>query len=90
MLGRSCARCSRPLRGRFQMDRLVLFNQKFSPAGARATSYTSPGAALPRAVFRVLQAEGYLPHRTRRHGSRGPTGWRGRELRRGIEDGIGG
>ena len=49
------------LRTRFQLDRLVLFNQKFSPCWRpRYLIYESP-AALPRSVFRVLQAEGHLP-----------------------------
>jgi lysyl-tRNA synthetase, class II len=49
------------LRKRFQMDRLVLFNQKFFPSWrARYLIYESR-AALPRSVLRVLQAEGYLP-----------------------------
>jgi lysyl-tRNA synthetase, class II len=49
------------LRKRFQMDRLVLFNQKFFPSWrARYLIYESR-TALPRSVFRVLQAEGYLP-----------------------------
>jgi lysyl-tRNA synthetase class 2 len=54
----------RPLRSRFQMDRLVQFNQKFSPCWrARYLVFDSrPG--LPAAIFRVLQAEGYLPRRT--------------------------
>ncbi|HET9718876.1 MAG TPA: phosphatidylglycerol lysyltransferase domain-containing protein [Solirubrobacteraceae bacterium] len=59
-----------PLRSRFQMDRLVLFNQKFMPHWRpRYLVFESP-AGLPRAVVRVLQAEGYLPRRvsTRRAG----------------------
>ncbi len=54
-----------PLHRRFQMDRLVSFNDKFSPQWrARYLVYESR-AALPLAVARVLQAEGYLPHRER-------------------------
>jgi lysyl-tRNA synthetase class 2 len=54
----------RPLSGRFQMDRLVLFNEKFSPDWRpRYLVYESP-VALPRTIFRVLQAEGYLAHRS--------------------------
>ncbi len=45
----------------FQMDRLVRFNEKFSPQWRpRYLIYETP-AALPRSVVRVLQAEGYLP-----------------------------
>jgi lysyl-tRNA synthetase class 2 len=76
-----------PLRGRFQMDRLVLFNQKFSPAWRpRYLVYESRGL-LPRSVFRVLQAEGYLspppPARRRRDGDR----WRARAP---LEDSVAG
>lgn len=53
----------RPLRTRFQMDRLVLFNQKFSPTWRPRYLVFESRAALPRAVFRVLQAEGYLSRR---------------------------
>jgi lysyl-tRNA synthetase, class II len=52
-----------PLHRRFQMDRLVRFNEKFSPEWRpRYLVYESP-AALPLAIVRVLQAEGYLPQR---------------------------
>jgi lysyl-tRNA synthetase class 2 len=51
------------LGGRFQMQRLVRFDEKFSPYWRpRYLVYETP-AALPRAVLRVLQAEGYLPSR---------------------------
>jgi len=50
-----------PLRRRFQMDRLVLFNQKFSPRWRSRYLVFEPRVGLPRAVLRVLQAEGYLP-----------------------------
>jgi lysyl-tRNA synthetase class 2 len=47
----------------FQMERLVRFNEKFSPDWRpRYLVYESP-TALPGSVLRVLQAEGYLPHR---------------------------
>ncbi len=50
---------------RFQMERLVRFNEKFNPEWRpRYLVYESQGA-LPRAVVRVLQAEGYLPERGR-------------------------
>jgi lysyl-tRNA synthetase class 2 len=53
------------LGGRFQMERLVRFNDKFSPEWRpRYLVYESRGA-LPRAILRVLQAEGYLPERRR-------------------------
>ncbi len=50
-----------PLRGTFQMDRLVLFNDKFFPCWRPRYLVFESRAALPWAVFRVLQAEGYLP-----------------------------
>jgi lysyl-tRNA synthetase class 2 len=66
-LGKSLARgLLRPLRGRFQMDRLVLFNQKFSPRWRPRYLVFESRAGLPRAVFRVLQAEGYLSHKAAR------------------------
>ena len=49
-----------PLRSRFQMDRLVLFNEKFSPCWRPRYLVYESRAALPRTIFRVLQAEGYL------------------------------
>jgi lysyl-tRNA synthetase, class II len=55
-----------PLGRRFQMERLVRFNEKFSPEWRpRFLIYESRGA-LPKAVLRVLQAEGYLPEPRRR------------------------
>ena len=72
------ARASSCCGRRFQMERLVRFNEKFSPSGVRAIWSTSRGPALPRAVFRVLQAEGYLP--PARRGS-GPVTVRGRGCR---------
>jgi lysyl-tRNA synthetase, class II len=78
-----------PLRARFQMDRLVLFNHKFSPSWRpRYLVYESP-VALPRAVFRVLQAEGYLDHREHDPSCRPAVRWRRRSSAR-IQDGIGG
>jgi lysyl-tRNA synthetase class 2 len=54
------------LGSRFQMQRLVRFNDKFSPEWRpRYLIYESLGG-LPRSVVRVLQAEGYLPERRRR------------------------
>jgi len=48
--------------GRFQLERLAAFNAKFFPAW-RPRYLVYAGATLPRAGVRVLQAEGYLPHR---------------------------
>jgi hypothetical protein len=47
------------------MDRLVRFNEKFSPQWRPRYLVFESHAALPRAVVRVLQAEGYLPQRRR-------------------------
>jgi lysyl-tRNA synthetase class 2 len=50
-----------PLGRRFQMERLVRFNEKFSPQWRpRYLVYETRGL-LPKVVLRVLQAEGYLP-----------------------------
>jgi lysyl-tRNA synthetase class 2 len=49
----------------FQMDRLVLFNSKFSPQWRPRYLVYETRRGLPRAVLRVLQAEGYLPDRSR-------------------------
>jgi lysyl-tRNA synthetase class 2 len=60
------------LRKRFQMDRLVLFNQKFFPSWrARYLIYESR-RALPRSVFRVLQAEGYVQCPSAKPAPKGP------------------
>lgn len=45
---------------RFQMDRLVQFNQKFGPTWRRRYLVYDSHLALPRSIFRVLQAEGYV------------------------------
>jgi lysyl-tRNA synthetase class 2 len=60
------------LRTRFQMDRLLLFNQKFAPTWRPRYLVYESAAALPRSVVRVLQAEGYLPEPrgTRPHSER--------------------
>jgi lysyl-tRNA synthetase, class II len=50
---------------RFQMQRLVRFNEKFSPEWRPRFLVYESASALPRSVFRVLQAEGYLPQRRR-------------------------
>jgi len=52
-----------PLHRRFQMDRLVRFNEKFSPEWRPRYLLYESRAALPRAIFRVLVVEGYLPQR---------------------------
>jgi lysyl-tRNA synthetase, class II len=49
------------LRHHFQMDRLVRFNDKFSPQWRPRYLVYESTPALPRSVLRVLQAEGYLP-----------------------------
>ena len=52
-----------PLHRRFQMDRLVRFNDKFTPEWRPRYLVCESRGALPRAIVRVLQAEGYLPER---------------------------
>lgn len=51
----------RGLAGRFQMERLVRFNEKFSPDWRPRYLVYESRAALPRSILRVLQAEGYVP-----------------------------
>jgi lysyl-tRNA synthetase, class II len=58
---------------RFQMERLVRFNEKFSPEWRPRYLIYESRLGLPQAVFRVLQAEGYLRQRQQR---RFPAGWR--------------
>lgn len=53
-------RLLRPLRSRFQMDRLVQFNQKFSPCWLPRYLVCDSWLGLPSTIVRVLQAEGYL------------------------------
>ncbi len=50
----------------FQMERLVRFNEKFSPTWRSRYLVYESRAVLPRAVFRVLEAEGYIAPRARR------------------------
>jgi lysyl-tRNA synthetase class 2 len=45
---------------RFQMERLVCFNQKFAPEWRPRYLIFESRRGLPRSVFRVLQAEGYV------------------------------
>ena len=58
---------------RFQMERLVRFNEKFSPQWRPRYLVYESRLGLPQAVFRVLQVEGYLRQRQPR---RFPAGWR--------------
>jgi lysyl-tRNA synthetase, class II len=58
---------------RFQMERLVRFNEKFSPDWRPRYLVYESRLGLPRAVLRVLQAEGYIGQRRR---PRPPSGWR--------------
>ncbi len=46
---------------RFQMERLVRFNEKFLPAWRPRFLVYDSRTRLPRAALRVLQAEAYLP-----------------------------
>jgi lysyl-tRNA synthetase, class II len=62
---------------RFQLERLVRFNEKFLPEWRPRFLVYESQIGLPRAITRVLQAEGYLPrlgaqrfaHRVRSHSS---------------------
>ncbi len=60
---------------RFQMERLVCFNEKFTPDWRPRYLVYTRRRSLAGAVLRVLQAEGYvrLPERTRQVG--GPRRW---------------
>jgi lysyl-tRNA synthetase, class II len=74
LANRLLTRCVLALLGRrFQMDRLVCFNEKFSPDWRPRYLIYESRLALPQAVFRILQAEGYVPQRERRRIS---AGWR--------------
>ena len=53
----------RLLGSRFQLDRLVHFNDKFFPEWRRRYLIHESRAGLPRTIVRVLQAEGYIPER---------------------------
>jgi lysyl-tRNA synthetase, class II len=54
------------LHGRFQLERLVHFNDKFGPAWRPRYLVYGPAIELPRVAVRVLQAEAYLrPPRTK-------------------------
>ncbi len=55
----------RILKRHFQMDRLVRFNEKFSPEWRPRYLVYESRLGLPRTILRVLQIEGYLPrHRS--------------------------
>ncbi|HTX30848.1 MAG TPA: phosphatidylglycerol lysyltransferase domain-containing protein [Solirubrobacteraceae bacterium] len=48
---------------RFQMERLIRFNDKFAPQWRPRYLVYPSRRALPRTIYRVLQAEGYLGRR---------------------------
>ncbi len=50
-----------PLGRRFQMERLIRFNDKFSPEWRPRYLVYETQASLPRTILRVLQVEGYVP-----------------------------
>jgi lysyl-tRNA synthetase class 2 len=56
----------RALSSRFQLERLVRFNDKFAPEWRPRFLVVESRLGLPRTMLRVLQAEGYLPQRTTR------------------------
>jgi lysyl-tRNA synthetase, class II len=78
----------RPLRARFQMDRLVLFNEKFSPDWRPRYLVYESRTALPRTVLRVLQAEGYVPQRRAGRRPRGLHAWRAAPPSTQIQGGV--
>ena len=51
----------RLLGSRFQLERLVRFNEKFDPEWRPRFLIYQSRATLPRTILRVLQAEGYVP-----------------------------
>jgi lysyl-tRNA synthetase, class II len=73
----------------FQMQRLVQFNEKFSPLWRPRYLVYESRTALPRAVLRVLQAEGYMPQGSKPPRERPAERW-SRPRSRPIETGIGG
>jgi lysyl-tRNA synthetase class 2 len=50
----------RAAHNRFQLERLVRFNEKFFPAWRSRFLVYRSGTQLPRAALRVLQAEAYV------------------------------
>jgi lysyl-tRNA synthetase class 2 len=71
-LGRTALAC---VHGRFQLERLVRFNDKFFPSWRPRYLVYQRRSGLPLAALRVLQAEGYLRTPRRRALT---TGWQGR------------
>jgi len=63
---RVAGRLVRLAHGRFQLERLVCFNEKFFPAWRPRYLLASGRAQMPRAALRVLQAEGYVRPPARR------------------------
>jgi lysyl-tRNA synthetase class 2 len=61
----------RLLAGRFQMERLVRFNEKFAPQWRPRYLIYESRRALPLSIIRVLQAEGHLPRRDGRSAAGG-------------------
>jgi lysyl-tRNA synthetase class 2 len=68
-------RLLKPLRSRFQMDRLVQFNEKFSPSWRPRYLVFDSRLSLPLTIVRVLQAEGYLRHKSSRRRSSTHRAW---------------
>lgn len=60
--------------GRFQLERLVRFNEKFGPQWRPRHLVYRSGPGLPLGALRVLQAEAYVPPPRRR--VRAPDAWR--------------
>lgn len=50
-----------PLGRRFQMERLIRFNEKFSPEWRPRYLVYETRSSLPKTILRVLQVEGYVP-----------------------------
>ena len=63
---RVAGRVVRLAHGRFQLERLVCFNDKFFPTWRPRYLLASGRAQMPRAALRVLQAEGYVRPPARR------------------------
>jgi lysyl-tRNA synthetase class 2 len=79
----------RPLRVRFQMDRLVMFNDKFSPDWRPRYLVYESHAALPRTVLRVLQLEGYVSERSAGRRAHALDPWRAPGSSTQIQGGVG-
>jgi lysyl-tRNA synthetase, class II len=67
-------RALRRLSHRFQMERLVRFNDKFGPEWRPRYLVYESRRSLPGAIYRVLQSEGYLSEPAPRPLGRGGTG----------------